>query len=418
MQVTQVTTLFLFFTLSKLLVEVYLSYRNNQHVKANQKAVPKQFQSKIELSEHQKAAQYTMAKGRLQILHMIFDTLVLFAWTIFGGLNALYLQTKALNFSLLWTDTLFFLFFTLIGALISLPFGLYSTFVLEEKFGFNKTTLKIFMTDLLKQTVLGIIIGVPLILGLLSILQMMGDLWWLYAWAFLSLFQLIMIWAYPTLIAPLFNKFEPLEDGETKEKIVALLQRLGFSHKGLFVMNASMRSSHGNAYFTGFGKNKRIVFFDTLLNSLNPQEVESVLAHELGHFKHKHILKMIIRSFILSLIGFAILGQLIHSEVFLRGHGLNPEVTSMACGLLLFALVSSVYTFFLTPLTTWLSRKNEFEADSFAAQHASAQHLIEALVKMYKDNASTLTPDPIYSNFYHSHPPALIRVKHLEGFKS
>jgi STE24 endopeptidase len=295
---------------------------------------------------------------------------------------------------------------------LSIPQSIYTTFVVEERFGFNKTTPKTFLIDMLKGAVVGSIIGLPLIYGILWIMQALGTFWWVYAWGFMTVFQLFIIWAYPNFIAPLFNKFSPLEEGETKNKILELLKRTHFESDGLFVMDASTRSSHGNAYFTGFGKTKRIVFFDNLLKTLAPAEVEAVLAHELGHFKKKHIIKGLIKGIVMSFIGFAILGWLKTWVPFYYGHGVEAVTNHTA--LLLFVMVSGVYTFWITPLMALSSRKFEFEADEFAAKHAQAEDLIHALVKLYKDNASTLTPDPIYSAYYHSHPPALIRVQHLE----
>ncbi len=276
--------------------------------------------------------------------------------------------------------------------------------------------MKTFITDLIKGLVLGGIIGLPIIYALMKFVTLMPQNWWIVGWAFLMLVQIILLFAYPRFIAPLFNKFSPMEEGETKEKVLELLKRTGFSSNGLFVMDASRRSSHGNAYFTGFGKNKRIVFFDTLLKSLNPVEVEAVLAHELGHFKKKHVLKMIIKSFIFSLVGFFILGQLINSQVFFNGHGIQEPTIAKA--FLLFSMVASLYTYFLTPISSYFSRKHEFEADTFASENANAEDLISALIKLYKENSSTLTPDPLYSSFYHSHPPALTRVQFLESLKN
>lgn len=299
----------------------------------------------------------------------------------------------------------------LISGVIDLPLALYTQFVIEEKFGFNRMTLKLFIVDLLKQTALGIAIGTPVLLAVLWLMAQMGSLWWLYVWLFWCAFNLLILFIYPTWIAPLFNKFTPLDNAPLKARIESLLQRCGFATSGLFVMDGSLRSNHGNAYFTGFGKTKRIVFFDTLLNRLQPAEVEAVLAHELGHFKHRHVIKRIVLLFGLSLGFLAALGQLMSADWFFNGLGVTTQNTALA--LILFFLVVPVFTFLLTPLMSLLSRRHEFEADRYAAAHASADDLVKALVKLYEDNAATLTPDPLHSLFYDSHPPAALRVERL-----
>ena len=406
-----VTKIFLLFLLVKKLIEAYLDKRNKNHINAHRGRVPEQFSSKVSLEQHQKAADYTVAKINTgQFFHLI-DTLILLAWTLGGGLATLDRFVSGFYFSQIPSGLLFFALFSSISFFLGLPQSIYTTFVLEEKFGFNKTTPRTFITDILKSIALGIIIGVPVLYGVLSIMEHL-DHWWLYAWFFLTLFQFTLVWAYPRFIAPLFNTFTELQEGSTKERILSLLSRTGFKSSGLFVMDASRRSAHGNAYFTGFGKNKRIVFFDNLIKSLESEEVEAVLAHELGHFKKKHIIKGIIKSMIVGLIGFAILGLLKDSLAFYMGHGVQVPSTYMA--LCLFSMVASVYTFPMTPFNAWVSRKWEFEADRFASQHSRADKLVSALIKLYKDNASTLTPDPVYSAYYHSHPPALVRVRALE----
>lgn len=412
-----VTKTFLFFLIAKGLLEAWLDARQKNHIKKNIQEVPARFASNISLGDHQKAADYTVAKiNTAQFFHLT-EVIILLLWTVGGGLQSLdYVVAQFSISSPLWEGAAYIALFTLINGVLGLPRSIYSTFVLEERFGFNKTTPKMFVIDMIKGTVVGLIIGTPLLLGILWIMRALGDAWWFWAWAFMTTVQLILVWAYPTFIAPLFNKFYPMEDGETKERVEALLARTGFHSKGLFVMDASIRSSHGNAYFTGFGKNKRIVFFDTLLKTLEPAEVEAVLAHELGHFKRKHIVKGMAKALLLSLVGFWILGTLSTWSPFFLG--LNAGVTSNAKALILFMLVAGVFTFPLTPISAWMSRKHEFEADEFAAHNADANKLISALVKLYKDNANTLTPDPVYSAWYHSHPPALIRVNHLEGIKS
>lgn len=396
------------------IIEAYLDKRNIKHIGKNFNQVPQEFADKITLEDHQKAARYSIEKLNKGQLFNFLGYIILIGWTLLGGLDVLNNWITSLELSPILTGTAFILAFSFINSILSLPESLYTTFVIEEKYGFNKTTLKIFFTDMIKSSILGLIIGTPLIYGILWIMDSLGEYWWAYAWAFLSIFQLLLMWIYPTFIAPIFNKFTELEEGEVKDRILALLDRVDFTSKGLFVMDASRRSGHGNAYFTGFGKNKRIVFFDTLINSLNAKEVEAVLAHELGHFKRKHILKMMIKAFVFSFIGLFILGQLMQTTWFFEMHGVHSGETYMA--LTLFLLVSGIYTFFITPISSWTSRKYEFEADEFASKNSDPQELINALVKMYKDNASTLTPDPLYSAFYHSHPPALTRVKFLETF--
>jgi STE24 endopeptidase len=301
----------------------------------------------------------------------------------------------------------------LISGIIDLPLSLYRQFVIEACHGFNRMSLGLFFADMLKQSLLGIAIGAPVILAVLWLMDAMGNFWWFYVWLFWSGFNLLIMFIYPTWIAPLFNKFSPLEDGEMKSRIEALLIRCGFRSSGLFVMDGSKRSSHGNAYFTGFGNNKRIVFFDTLLARLTPTEIEAVLAHELGHFRRKHIVKRIIFMFATSLAFLWLLGQLINAPWFFSGLGVSAENTTLA--LILFFLVIPVFTFPLSPLMSHFSRQHEFEADAYAAEHTAASDLIRALVKLYEDNASTLTPDPIHSMFYDSHPPAAVRIAHLQS---
>ncbi len=396
------------------LVEAYLDKRNIKHIGKNFNKVPEEFADKITLEDHQKAARYSMEKLNKGQLFNFVGYVILVIWTLGGGLDALNKSILTLGYPPLLTGTIFILAFSMINSILGLPESLYKTFVIEEKYGFNKTTLKTFFADMIKGGILGLIIGTPLIYGILWIMESLGQYWWAYAWAFLSAFQLLLMWVYPTFIAPIFNKFTELEEGEVKSRILDLLKRIDFESNGLFVMDASRRSGHGNAYFTGFGKSKRIVFFDTLINTLSATEVEAVLAHELGHFKRKHILKMMVKAFVFSFIGLFILGQLMQTTWFFEMHGVHSSETYMA--LTLFILVSGIYTFFITPISSWSSRKYEFEADEFASIHSNPQELINALVKMYKDNASTLTPDPLYSSFYHSHPPALTRVKFLETF--
>ena len=406
------TKLFLIALFIKSMVESYLDKRNLSHITANRNVVPLKFKDQISLADHQKAADYSAEKIKVKQIFHFFDLIIFIAWTVGGGLELLNRFCISLGAGHIQTGLLFFAGLGIISSLLALPHSIYFTFVLEEKYGFNKTTWKIFLTDMIKGALLAVIIGGPIAAAVLWIMEKLDSNWWFYAFLMLTLTQLLLVFIYPTFIAPLFNKFTPLEEGELKNKIIHLMEKCGFHASGLFVMDASRRSGHGNAYFTGFGKNKRVVFFDTLLQSLDADEVESVLAHELGHMKKKHILKLMIKSIVMSFIGFAILGYLKNQLAFYTGHGIQTPNNYTA--LTLFSMVAPVYTFLLTPLSAYFSRRYEYEADEFAAKHASATKLISALVKMYKDNASTLTPDPLYSKFYYSHPPALERVSYLE----
>jgi len=406
------TYIFLAFLLASTLVQLYLSLRQKQHVSAHRAAVPAPFAGKISLEEHQKAADYTLAKGGLGRIDLLIGLVILLVWTLGGGLEWLDTQWRSFGWNELYTGTAVMISLILIGSVLDMPLSLYRTFVLEERFGFNKMTPVTFITDLFKGAALALIIGIPVIMLILWLMTSAGSLWWLYAWAALTAFSLLMTWAYPKFIAPLFNKFSPLEDGEVAERLNALLTRTGFNSKGVFIMDGSRRSAHGNAYFTGFGKNKRIVFFDTLLKHLTPAQVEAVLAHELGHFKRKHIVKGMALSMLMTLSGFIVLAWLMTQAWFYTALGVSQPSTYMA--LVLFMLVSPAFTFFIGPIMAWWSRKHEFEADEFAAQQSSGTELIAALVGLYKENASTLTPDPWYSAFYDSHPPAAIRIAHLQ----
>ena len=407
-----VTKIFLFFLLSKNLIESWLEAKNKNYIWQNKDKVPARFAEVITPEEHKKAAEYSVAKIKASQFFHILNFAILLGWTLGGGLQLLQELISPYNFGPILSGIVYLSAFSIISTVLSLPESLYSTFVIEERFGFNKMTPLLFIKDGLKGLLLGAIIGLPLFAGLLWVMSSLGSMWWLYGWLMLTGFQFVLLWAYPKFIAPLFNKFSEMDDGEHKVKVLELLERTGFTSNGLFVMDASIRSSHGNAYFTGFGKNKRIVFFDTLLKTLLPGEVEAVLAHELGHFKRKHVTKMLIKSVVLSFLGFLILGWLLNSPAFFAGHGVTTPNLHLA--LILFSMVAGVYTFFLTPISAKTSRKYEFEADTFAANHANYEDLISALVKLYKENANTLTPDPTYSAFYHSHPPALIRVEFLE----
>ena len=388
----------------------WLAARQLKHVAAHREAVPAQFAGRITLGSHQKAADYSMTRTRLGFLSLAIEVAVLLAFTLGGGLQVLHDWWATRLDGLTYGVALIFSVMA-ISSLVDLPLSLYTQFVVEEKFGFNRMTLKLFFADLAKQTLLGALIGTPLLLAVLWLMAQAGSLWWLYTWVFWCAFNLLILLIYPTWIAPLFNKFTPLADNELKARIENLLTRCGFASSGLFVMDGSKRSNHGNAYFTGLGKSKRIVFFDTLLSRLQGGEIEAVLAHELGHFKHRHVMKRIVLMFSLSLGFLAVLGQLMTADWFYRGLGVSTQNTALA--LILFFLVVPVFTFLLTPLSSLLSRRHEFEADRYAAEHASASELTNALVKLYEDNAATLTPDPLHSLFYDSHPPAALRIAHL-----
>ncbi len=405
------TQAFVGFLLLTLAIRLWLKLRHIAHITAHSAAVPPEFAATISLESHQKAARYTIERSRLAIVETLLEAGLLLAWTLGGGLQF------AHDFWAPRLDGLFYgvaMIFSLmfISGLIDLPFSLYRQFVVEARYGFNRMTLGLFFSDLIKQTLLGLTIGTPVILAVLWLMAAMGSHWWFYVWLFWSAFNLLILFIYPTWIAPLFNKFTPLADGEMKTRIEALLARCGFRSSGLFVMDGSKRSSHGNAYFTGFGDNKRIVFFDTLLSRLLPGEVEAVLAHELGHFRCRHVVKRIVVMFTGSLAFLWLLGQLIDAPWFYAGLGVSAQ--NQALALILFFLTLPVFTFPLTPLMSALSRRHEYEADAYAARQASAADLVHALVKLYDDNAATLTPDPLHSLFHDSHPPAALRIARLQ----
>jgi len=407
------TLVFLVATLSYVVTLLWLNVRQDKAVSKSFSAVPAEFSEKITLEQHQKAGEYTQAKLLVNHFEIIFSTAVLLIWTLGGGLSWLDGLWQTLTNDSLYIGVGFILSLMIIGSIIDLPFSIYRTFVLEQKFGFNKMTAGTFLGDILKGLLLMLIIGLPLIYAILYLMGTMGEFWWAYVWLVLTGFSLLMFWLYPSYIAPIFNKFKPLDNLELKAKIDNLLTRTGFKSDGVFVMDGSKRSSHGNAYFTGIGKNKRIVFFDTLLEGMEDQEVEAILAHELGHFHHKHIRKHMITSFSISLLGLALLGYLINQPWFF--HGLGVETMSNHTALILFTLVMPVFSFFIAPISNALSRKHEFEADAFAAKHTNADDLVSSLVKLYRDNASTLTPDKLYSAFHDSHPQASIRINHLKA---
>lgn len=408
------TLIFLIALIFTTLTQIWLAARHIRHVRAHQDKVPDEFASQINLSDHRKAADYTCAKTRISYPSIVVHSVVLLALTLGGGLNALSgFWENWVNDSLMHGMVLIISTFVIMS-LVDMPLSYYRTFVIEEQYGFNKMTPAMFFTDLIKQAVLGLMLGVPLLFCVLWLMEKMGNDWWLYAWLAWIAFNLFVLAIFPTWIAPLFNKFTPLEDVTLKTRIEQLMNKCGFKASGLFVMDGSRRSNHGNAYFTGFGKTKRIVFFDTLLARLNAAEIEAVLAHELGHFKHRHVIKRIVISFVMSLAFLGLLGYLMQQDWFYTGLGVSVmSVPSTAMALLLFFLVMPVFTFLFHPISSLYSRKHEFEADAYAAQNASANDLIQALVKLYQDNAATLTPDPLHSAFYDSHPPASIRVAHL-----
>ena len=407
------TLVFLILLGASVMTRLWLSSRQIRHIQAHRERVPDAFAEKIPLEDHRKAADYSTTKIRFGRINLAWETAWLLIWTLGGGLALVDAQWQSIGWAPLPTGIAVMISMMLLMSLLELPFSLYSTFVIEERFGFNKTTLKIWISDLLKSGLLMFVIGVPLIAVILWLMNQAGEYWWLYAWGVWTAFTLFMIWAYPAFIAPLFNKFSALEDESLKTRIDDLLQRCGFKSKGVFVVDGSRRSAHGNAYFTGFGSNKRIVFYDTLLESLNENEVEAVLAHELGHFKRNHIKKSMGLSIVMTLAGFALLAWLMQSPWFYTSMGVDNMSTHNA--LLLFMFILPVFTYFISPLFSALSRKHEFEADEFAKQQSDYRALISALVNMYRENASTLTPDPIHSMFYDSHPPASIRIHHLEA---
>ena len=401
------------------LLKFWLASRQVRHVFAHRNVVPQQFAQAVTLTAHQKAADYTIAKTRFGLLELSLGTAVLLGWTLLGGLDTL-------NHTLLdWIGVgmaqqiALVLAFVLIGSLIELPLAWYQTFVIEQGFGFNKMGLRLWLVDLVKSALVGAVVGIPVIGVILWLMAVAGASWWLWAWAVWMGFNLVLLMVYPAFIAPWFNKFKPLEDESLKNRVTALMQRCGFAAKGLFVMDGSRRSAHANAYFTGFGAAKRVVFYDTLLAKLSAAEVDAVLAHELGHFRHKHIVKRIASLFAISLVGFALLGWLATQSWFFVALGVRPNMAAGgandALALLLFMLAVPVFSLFLSPLMARVSRKHEFEADAYAVAQTNPVDLSSALLKLYEDNASTLTPDPVYVNFYYSHPPALERLARMAG---
>lgn len=406
--------LFLSFLALSLFLRIWLAQRQIRHIAAHRGAVPAEFAEKISLADHQKAADYSIARTRLGIGAALAESALLLGLTLGGGLHWLYNFWAQFFANGAYTHSLaLFASLAMASFLVELPFSLQRTFRIEARFGFNKTTPRLWLADLLKTALLSAAIGAPVLLAVLWLMEAMGTHWWFYVWLFWMGFNLLVLMLYPTVIAPLFNKFSPLQDDGLKTRIEALLARCGFTSAGLFVMDGSKRSSHGNAYFTGFGAAKRIVFFDTLIERLSPPEVEAVLAHELGHYKHGHIKKRIALLAVISLAFLWLLGQLSAASWFYTGLGMPYQGTAVA--LILFSLALPVFTFPLGPLTSALSRKHEYEADAYAASQTQASDLVTALVKLYRDNAATLTPDPLHSLYYDSHPPASARIAHLQG---
>ncbi len=409
------TILFVIFLLASVALRLWLASRQIRHVLAHRDQVPGEFASRIGLESHQRAADYTTARVRLGMLEGVFDAAVVVALTLLGGLQAIDTFVATLTTHDLFRQVLLVVAVGLLTGLIGLPFSIYRQFWLEARFGFNRMTPGLFAMDLAKGLVVGSVLGLPLIAAVLWLMASAGNLWWLWAWGLWAVFNVLVMLIFPTWIAPLFNKFTPLADAALADDIHALARRCDFSLKGLFVMDGSKRSAHGNAYFTGFGRSRRIVFFDTLISRLTSAEIIAVLAHELGHYKHKHIVKRLVISFVTALVFFAILGWLAQQSWFYIDLGIMPRMDGRndAIALILFFIIVPVFTFVLTPLMSWFSRRDEFEADRFAVSQSAPEQLVSALVKLVDDNAATLTPDPIHSAFYDSHPPAAIRIRHL-----
>ena len=409
------TTLFVLALVGSLLLRYWLASRQIRHVAWNRHQVPTAFAPYISQQAHEKAAAYTMARNQMDLWQGTYSAAIVIGWTLLGGLAALNYQIHHLIEHPFWQQLALIAAFFLINGALELPVSWYATFRLEERFGFNKSTQGLWWADVFKSTLMTAVIGLPLAALYLWLMERAGSLWWLWAWGVWVAFALLMMVLYPSVIAPLFNKFQPLQDSQLTERVQALMQRCGFRAKGLFVMDGSRRSAHANAYFTGLGSSKRVVFFDTLLSKLDTDEVEDVLAHELGHFHHRHIIKRMVLMFGLSLAGFALLGWLYNQVWFYTGLGVMPNLMSpnAALALILFLLVVPQFVFFLSPLLASLSRRDEYQADAYAVQQTAAKPLATALLKLYEDNASTLTPDPVYVKFYYSHPPASSRLARM-----
>jgi STE24 endopeptidase len=418
MTATQFTFIFIAALALTTWAKLWLARRHLAHIATHRAAVPEAFHEKVQLTDHQKAADYTSAKTRFDMLGTLFDAALLLVFTLGGGIQFIAGMVSAELGNGWFSSPIAQGMATLVAVLVlssllEAPFSIYRTFVIEARFGFNKMTFKLYLLDALKGILIGAVLGLPLLFGVLWLMGRMGEYWWLYVWVVWVVFNLLILFIYPSFIAPLFNKFSPMQDEAMKSRIESLLKRCGFTAQGLFVMDGSKRSAHGNAYFTGFGKTKRIVFFDTLLERLSINEIEAVLAHELGHFKRHHVVKRIVATFALSLGFLWLLGVLMQTTWFYQGLGVSTPSTALA--LLLFFMTLPVFSFLLAPIMSAYSRKHEFEADAYAAKQTDAADMVNALVKMYQDNAATLTPDPLYSKFYDSHPPAMVRIAHLQS---
>ncbi|HET8694402.1 MAG TPA: M48 family metallopeptidase [Aquabacterium sp.] len=415
MQSMTLTLIFAVFVAAALLTKLWLDGRQIRHVARHREQVPPAFADEVSLEQHQRAAAYTIDKLRFGLISGAVGSAVLIAWTLLGGLHQLNGWVRDLVLPH-WGGLAYQLAllgaFSLISGVIDLPLSAWSTFQIEQKHGFNRMTWAMWWGDLIKQTVLGVALGAPIAALILWLMGAAGRQWWLWAWAAWVAFSLLLMVIFPIFIAPLFNKFEPLNDEHLAQRVTNLMKRCGFKAKGLFVMDGSRRSAHANAYFTGLGASKRVVFFDTLLKKLSHGEVEAVLAHELGHFKHKHVLKRMIMMFVMSLLGFALLGWLSRQVWFYQGLGVNPNMAAPNDGLalLLFMLALPSFMFFVSPVFAYFSRRDEYQADAYACQQAARDDLASALIKLYKDNSSTLTPDPVYVRFHYSHPPASERL--------
>lgn len=407
------TQIFIAALATSALAQWWLSLRQSRYVIRNREQVPAPFAERVSADDHRKAADYTVARERLGRVEICIDVLITLLLTLGGGISFIDDLWLRSGLSQPWLGTAVILSILLAQTIIGMPLSIYRTFRLEARFGFNRMTPALFMTDLLKQFGVSLLLGVPLLAVILFLMDRAGTFWWLYAWGVLSAFTVVVQWAYPAFIAPWFNKFTPLADVSLQTRINDLLTRCGFKAQGVFVMNGSIRSSHGNAYFTGFGKTKRVVFFDTLMDRLSPGEIEGVLAHELGHYRRHHVRSRTIVSLIMSFAGLALLGALANWQPFYPALGVTTP--SAHAALLIFMIALGPFTFWLTPIGAWWSRRHEFEADEFAAEHANSNELATALTKLFRDNASTLTPDSLHSAFYDSHPPALVRIAHLQS---
>ena len=405
--------LFLAFLFVELLVEFYLAIRNRLSIHNNRNQVPDDFKEFIQIEDHQKAVEYQITLIDFGFVFRMYGLLILLFWTLGGYLSKLSLYSSAVTTNNYLNGVVLLLSFSLINLILSLPVSIIKTFHIEEKFGFNNTKYKTFALDKLKGFIISSLITIPIFIAIAYFINLFENNWWIYSYVLFMLFQFVLLWIYPTVIAPIFNKFNKLDNPVYEEKINSLLERTDFEAKGLFVMDGSTRSNHGNAYFTGFGKNKRIVFYDTLLATLKPGEVESVLAHELGHYKLKHIWKSILTSMVVSLAGFYLLYTIFYVDTFFVDHGLDHLTTYSK--IYLFSLVIGVYTFFTTPVSSFLSRKREFESDNYSIEYSNGENMITALIKLIKDNASTLTPDNLYSAYYYSHPPASERINNIKN---